>query len=43
MREKQYRIGIGESFRCESEVEPETHALQYFVVNDMPDRITQFR
>ena len=41
-RAQRYRIRIGEAFRCESDVETETQALRHFVVNEMPDGLTQF-
>ena len=33
---ERYWIGIGESFRCESNIEAETQALRHFVVNELP-------
>ena len=41
-QEQRHRIRIGDSFRCESNIEAETQALRHFVVNDLPKGVTQF-
>ena len=38
-QEQRYRIRIGDSFRCEYNVEAEARAQQHFVVNDMPEGV----
>jgi len=38
-QEQRHRIRIGDSFRCECNVEAEARAQQHFVVNDMPEGV----
>ena len=38
-QEQRHRIRIGDSFRCECNVEAEARAQQHFVVNDLPEGV----